>query len=61
MSFGVTPGINYFVSDHFSIEAGFGRLGYTSTKSNASGDKGSSSFGLNLDLSTISFGLNYKL
>lgn len=60
MSIGITPGINYFVSDHFSIEAGFGRLGYSSSKSNDSNDKGNTSFGLDLDLSTISFGLNYK-
>ena len=56
----ITPGINYFLSNHFSMEASYGRLGYTSTKSNVSGAKGTTSFGLDLDLSTISFGLNYK-
>jgi outer membrane protein len=59
-SLGLGLGMNYFVSDHFSLEASFGNLGFSSSKSNQSGDKGTSTIDLNLDLSTISFGLNYK-
>jgi outer membrane protein len=60
MSIGLSAGMNYFVSNHLSLEASFGKLGYTSEKSNLSGDKGTSTFGLDLDMSSLSFGLNYK-
>lgn len=54
------PGLNYFVSDKFSIETKVAVLGFGSSKSNVAGAKGSSSFDLGLDFSAISFGLNYK-
>jgi hypothetical protein len=58
VNIGVSPGINYFLNNHFSVEAGFGRLGYTSVKSGS--DFSSSNFGLNLNMSTLNFALNYK-
>ena len=60
LAIGLAPGLNYFVSDHFAIEASYGRLGYSSTKSNASNAKAATSAGLDLDFNTLSFGLNYK-
>ncbi len=54
------PGLNYFISDKFSIETKVAVLGFGSSKSNISGDKGSSAFALGLDLSAVSFGVNYK-
>ena len=54
------PGLNYFVSNKFSIEAKLAVLDFNSSKSNATGAKGTSSFGLGLDLSAVSFGVNYK-
>ncbi len=59
-SINVTPGINYFISNHFALEAGFGRLGYSSSKTNVYGVEPTREFGLDLDLSTISFGLTFK-
>ena len=60
IEFAVSPGVNYFLSNHFSMEAQFGKLGYSSAKWSTDGAKATSTFGLDLDLSTISFGLNYK-
>jgi hypothetical protein len=54
---GVSPGINYFVSKSFTIEAQFGELGFASTSGNG---VSSTSFGLGLNLSNINFGLDYK-
>ena len=57
----LTPGINYFVSDHFAIEANFGRLGYATQKDDTTGAESYDNFSLVLDLRSISFGLLYKL
>lgn len=56
----LSPGFNYFVSDNFALEASFGRLGYSSTKADVDGAEAANEFGLELDLRSISFGLNYK-
>ncbi len=56
----VSPGVSYFLSNHFSMEATFGRLGYTSSKTDEKDAKATNTFGLDVNLSTISFGLNYK-
>lgn len=53
-------GLNYFVSSNFSLEAGVGVLGFGSSKSDVSGDKGSSSFGFGGDWRAVTFGVNYK-
>ena len=58
--FAVSPGVNYFVSDAFALRASIGALSYTSTKQDVSGADASNSFGLNLDLTDINFGLTYK-
>jgi outer membrane protein len=57
---GFQPGINYFVSDNWAIEATIGELGFGSAKADVTGAKEVSSFGLNLDLRAITFGVNYK-
>ena len=61
---GITPGLSYFVSDNVVIEAAFGFLGYTSDVSelDAGGvttETTSSSFGLDLDSSTLLFGFSW--
>ncbi|MFT4611274.1 MAG: outer membrane protein W [Glaciecola sp.] len=60
-SFGiaVSPGLNYFVSDCFSLRASMGALSYRSEKEDGA-DDAATSFGLNLDLSDIVFGIVYK-
>lgn len=56
---GFSPGLNYFVSNRFSLEATFGEIGFKTT---SSGGGGSSNTGFNFgfDLTDIGFGLNYK-
>ncbi|WP_299336185.1 OmpW family outer membrane protein [uncultured Psychroserpens sp.] len=61
-SFGVavSPGLNYFVSDCFALRASVGALSYTSAKPDFDGAEATNTFGLNLDLSDINFGVVYK-
>ncbi|WP_284651313.1 outer membrane beta-barrel protein [Flavobacterium terrisoli] len=54
------PGISYFVSDAFAIEATFGELSYTSVKDDTDGAEAKNTFSLGLDLRSINFGLLYK-
>ncbi|WGH75862.1 outer membrane beta-barrel protein [Tenacibaculum tangerinum] len=55
----VAPGINYFVSERLALRASVGALSYVNMDSD--GSPSTSSFGLNLDLSNINFGITYKL
>jgi outer membrane protein len=57
---GVTPGINYFVSDHFAIQAHVGVLGYETTKPDADGADSTDSFDFGVNFKDISFCLVYK-
>ena len=61
-TFGVNAGIgfNYFLTSNWSIEAGWAGLGFNSDDNGGNGAEKTSSFGLNVDLSAINFGLNYK-
>ena len=59
-SFAVAPGLNYFVSDCIGLRASIGALSYTSAKEDAEGAEAVNTFGLNLDLSDINFGVTYK-
>ena len=54
---GVLPGISYSFSDKFSATASFGWLGYEQAKQD---DAKMSEFGLNLDGSSLNFGLYYN-
>lgn len=56
----VAPGVNYFISKHFSLEASWGVLGYNSNKQDVAGAKAQNDFAFGLNLSNINFGLNYK-
>jgi hypothetical protein len=62
------PGLSYFISDKFELEAGIGLLGYTINHSTITpvGNQNpqtltNSNFGLNLTMSAISFGFKYYL
>lgn len=57
---GVAPGLSYFVSKHFALEASFGILGYNSVKPDASGAKATNNFQFGLDMDDINLGLIYK-
>jgi outer membrane protein len=56
----LSPGISYFVSDNWALEAQFGRLGYTTTKDDFDGAESTDTFGLGVDLRSVSIGLIYK-
>lgn len=56
-----SPGLNYFLSNHFAIEASYGKLGFATSKSDVSGSKPTNVIELDLNLTTVSFGLVYKL
>ena len=55
---GLTPGMNYFVSDSFALRAGIGSLGYGSSKPD--GAEATNTFGFSLDLYDVEFGVTYK-
>ena len=55
---GLTPGMNYFVSDSFALRAGIGSLGYGSSKPD--GAEATNTFGFSLDLYDVEFGITYK-
>lgn len=54
------PGLNYFVSKNFSIETKIAVLGFGTSKTDQTGDNGSSSFNFGGDWRAVSFGVNYK-
>jgi outer membrane protein len=56
----VGPGVSYFLSDAFVIEAGWGALGYSSMKADVDGADAANTFGLNIDMEDLTFGLAYK-
>lgn len=57
---GVGPGMNYFVSSHFALEAGLGILSYSTAKPDFDGAESTDTFNLNLNLSNVTFGVVYK-
>ena len=56
----LAPGINYHLSNHFSIEAKWGVLGFESEKTDVTGAENVTGFDFGLDLRDLSIGLNYK-
>jgi len=56
----VGPGISYFVSNSFAIEAGWGMLGYNTNDNGGDGADSTDKFNLGLDTRDLSIGLVYK-
>lgn len=56
----IAPGVSYFIGDNWAIEATLGSLGYSSAKADVDGAEALNTFGLNLNLSDIQFGIVYK-
>ncbi|MEO5776184.1 MAG: porin family protein [Flavobacterium sp.] len=54
-------GLNYFVSNDWALTAEWGGFGYSSNDNGGDGAEKTTGFNLGVDLSTISFGLLYKL
>ena len=57
----VPVGFNYFVSNDFALTSTWGGFGYSSNDNGGNGVDKTDGFKLGLDLSSISFGLLYKL
>lgn len=57
----VPVGLHYFVSDSFAVTTSWAGLSYTSAKADTSGAEAYNALNLKLDMSTINFGLIYKL
>ena len=56
----LAPGINYHLSNHFSVEAKWGVLGFESEKADVTGAENVTEFNFGLDLRDLMIGLNYK-
>ena len=56
----IAPGISYFLSNHFALEAKWGVLGYNSVKPDVDGATATNRFGFGVNLSDINLGLVYK-
>ena len=56
----VGPGISYFVSDAFALEASWGMLGFSTDDNGGDGADATTNFGLNLDTRDLAIGLVYK-
>lgn len=57
----VPVGLHYFVSDSFAITSTWGGLGYSTNDNGGNGAEKTSTFNLGFDMSTINFGVIYKL
>ncbi len=55
----VGPGVSYFLSDHFALEAFWGALGYSTSKEDGATDS-TDLFRIGLNLDDINLGLVYK-
>lgn len=56
----VSPGVSYFVSSNFAIEATWGALGYSSVKGDWTDAESTDGFELGLNMESLNLGLLYK-
>ena len=61
IGFNVPLSLHYFVSDNFAITSRWGGLGYASAKADIEDAEAINGLSLGLNMSSISFGLLYKL
>lgn len=61
IGFNVPLGMNYFVADDWALTTSWGGFGYSSNDNGGDGAEKTNGFNLGLDLSSISFGVIYKL
>ncbi len=57
----VPVGLNYFVSDKFALTTSWAGLSYTSEKADTTGADALNTLSLGVDLSSVTFGLLYKI
>jgi hypothetical protein len=56
----LAPGVSYFISSNFALEASIAALSYSTSKPDFDGAENTNNFGLNVDLTNINLGLVYK-
>lgn len=54
------PGINYFISDNFALDASIGLVSYSSIKDDVDGAEATNTFDIGFDFSNINLGLVYR-
>ncbi len=54
------PGVSYFISDNFALEAFWGAISYSSTKPDFDGAESTDLFSIGVNLDDINLGLVYK-
>ena len=57
---GFAPGISYFLSSNFALEAKVGVVNYSTTKEDVSGAESTDNFNIGLNLNNVALGLVYK-
>lgn len=57
----VSPGVHYFISKDFLLEATLGKIAIGSSKSNAASSPKIDKFDLSVNISSIELGLTYKI
>lgn len=57
---GLSPGLNYFISDNFALEVLWGILGYRTSKPDVDNAESLNTFELRTNLTNINIGLVYK-
>lgn len=57
---GIAPGVSYFLSDAFAIEASWGMLGYNTNDNGGDDAESTDKIELGLDTKDLTFGLVYK-
>lgn len=56
----VGAGVNYFISEHFALEAFWGAINYQTLKADVDGAEADNDFGIGVNLDDITLGLVYK-
>lgn len=56
----LAPGVSYFISNNFALEASIGVLSYDTVKPDYNGAESTDTFNLNLNLDNVNLGLVYK-
>jgi len=56
----LSPGVSYFMSENWALEASIAALSYNTDKPDFDGAESTNTFGLNVNLTNINLGLIYK-
>ena len=59
-NFGLAPGVSYFISNSWALEAKWGMLNYQTSEPDVANSQSTDTFNFGLDLDDLSLGLVYK-